>query len=203
MKPQDYTVSGIYLRGYLAGLRKLTGSQYSRLLEQCGLAQYKDKYPPASTEIVAKGSQLICLGQAVTRFLDADLFDLFQRNLGREFGKNVANNLLIQAEVQKIGPISGRAELMQVLKLFRQINQSAVSEVITFTEAENDTVEMIYQGCVYCAGRSKLEKPGCVGVGAFHKEMLFGLTHQRYQIDEVHCGAMYGEPDCHFLIRHT
>jgi hypothetical protein len=74
MRAEDYNVTGVYLRGFLSGLRKISGKSYAQLLEGAGLAQFEAKYPPLSTQVVAKGSQLIKLFQLVREFLGEDGF---------------------------------------------------------------------------------------------------------------------------------
>jgi predicted hydrocarbon binding protein len=202
MGPEDYNVSGVYLRGYLAGLRKLTGHQYPRLLAQAGLSQYLQKYPPADLSIVAKGRQLIALNKAVNQAISDDLFDLFSRNLGREFGRATASNPVYQATAQAAGPVTDQASLRRLMEKVIPLNLGTMNEQVSLAQpSDTDGLLLIYEGCIYCSHRSKTEKPACHGVGAYYKELLLVLTGQRFQVEEITCGATSDSHDCHFLMR--
>ena len=202
MGPEDYNVSGVYLRGYLAGLRKLTGYQYARLLTQAGLSQFIQKYPPTDLTPVAKGQQLIALNKAVNQAINDDLFDLFSRNLGREFGRSAAANPVYQAAAQEAGPITDPASFRRLLEKIIPLNLGTMNEPVSLEQnSSSDGLILIYQGCIYCSHRTKTEKPACSGVSAYYKELLLALTGQRFQVDEVSCGATSDSRDCHFLLR--
>jgi predicted hydrocarbon binding protein len=202
MGAENYNISAAYLRGYLSGLRKISGPQYIRLLEHCGLSKYAEKYPPPSLEIIAKGSTIICLRQAVSDILGNDLFNLFLRNLGREFARNVASYPGLKDKVEKLGPISTRAQLIKLFDLFGEVTSQTAEEQIRHEIAPDaDGVYLTYHDCLHCAAqRGKVDSPACIGIVSYQKELLYNLTGQRFQTEEVHCGAMYNEPDCRFLI---
>lgn len=204
MGPEDYNVSGIYLRGYLAGLRKLTGYQYARLLTQAGLGQFIQKYPPADLSPVAKGQQLIALNRAVNQTISDDLFDLFLRNLGREFGRSTASNPTYQAAVQEVGPITDHTSFCRLLEKIVALNLGTMNEPVSLEQTSAaDSLLLVYKNCIYCSHRTKTEKPACSGVSAYYKELLLALTGQRFPVDEVLCGATSESHDCHFLLRRT
>ncbi len=90
MSVKNYQVTGLYLRGVLAGLRKITGQHYPTLLERCGLGQFSQKYPPPTLEIVATSEQLFKLLQLVYELVGPVVFNFFYTNLGRGFGQAMA-----------------------------------------------------------------------------------------------------------------
>ncbi len=202
MSAEEYDISGTYLRGYLAGLRKITGAQYPKLLEQAGFSQFTEHYPAATFQPVIKGAQLIQLNQLIAQTLGDDLFNLFQRNLGREFGKYAAAASNALTGYQPLKTASGSTDLISLLQAIVRVNQRSTNEIIEVQPDPNsDQVLLIYHNCLYCAGRVSLEKPGCPSIVAFYKELLQSLTGQRVTLTETRCGAMHGEPDCYFTVK--
>src|SRR4051812_10579021 len=134
MLAEDYEISGLYLRGYLAGLRRLTGNQYPRLLEMAGLGQYSLKYPPPTVEIIAKGKNLIALNQAVRQVIGSEAFNLFLLNLGREFGRAAAEVESLQKAVAEIGAVRDRANFSRILERVVALTRNTINENIEIRE---------------------------------------------------------------------
>lgn len=203
MRAETYEIAGVYLRIYLAGLRKISGPQYANLLKGAGLEQYGEKYPAPDFNVAAKGSQLIELNRAVLEMLGEELYSLFLRNLGREFGRNLANLPHFADLAQKPGFLTDQAGLFELAKVHSKLsNATAKGELITcWTGQDAKEVLTVYQDCLHCAHRTKIDKPCCFGVVAQYKELLYNLTKTHYGVEETRCGPMHGEQDCHFTLR--
>ncbi len=202
MSASDYNVTNVFLRGYLAGMRHVTGGQYSRLLESGGLSQWSQSYPPANLEVAVKGSHLVRLNTLIEEAISPDLFSLFLRNLGREFGRTTAGFPGLKASVDELGPVKTYPALLEVIKLIVQLNHQSIEEHIelALTPAA-DGLLLIYHDCLWCSDHSPSQQPICLIIVSFYKELLYGLLRHRYNIEETSCRAVTGQGDCHILIQ--
>ena len=202
MRAEDYNVTGVYLRGFLSGLRKISGKSYAQLLEGAGLAQFEAKYPPLSTQVVAKGSQLIKLFQLVREFLGEDGFSLFMRNLGRELAHNAATFPLFINLATNIKRETPQAEIEEWLEeLISNVNRSINHDVVISTGDKPNELKISYPQCIYCAGQAPFNRPACLLVPSFYRQLILELTGISCQFDETRCGAMHGEDTCYYVLR--
>lgn len=203
---EDYKISAAFLRGYLAGLRKVAGTPYPKLLEKSGLGQYIHKYPPLSLEQVATGKELILLQQEALKILGADLFQLFLKNVGREYGKTAAKYPYIIEHFSKLEKIKTPEEFLNAINIFVQASQTALSAPMeTQLSKDGKNVIMTYVNCMLCAGLAteNPDRPFCGFMEASTKETLQIVLKVRLQVQEIRCAAMHrqtGETDCQFLI---
>ncbi len=203
MNAENYNVSAIYLRGYLAALRRVSGNQYVRLIKQGGLEQYADKYPPPSLEVVAKGGQLIAVDRAVLLTIGRELADLFQRNLSREFARDfcaIPGNKEEFAQILQAATSTQQLMLEVSLRLSTKIKRYMSEDISVQSGPNQDTIILTYRDSIYCAHLDKAEQPACVSVVIYWKEALLQLTGKRFQIKEVLCSKVSGGRDCNFLI---
>lgn len=216
---QDYNISSLYLRGYLAGLRKITGSQYARLLEQVGLGKFTHRYPLSDFKPAAKGEQFIKLNLLMTEFLDGNFQELFLRNLGREFAKSVSTSPYLQEELKKVGSLTEPEHFHRALEIVNRLNRLSIEQEIGFAEP-NDPIALeaitnsrtggevvVFKNCLYCAHLESPEKASCVSVVSYYKEIMAimatmtGTRGIRFQCEEILCAAKDHHTDCYFLVR--
>jgi predicted hydrocarbon binding protein len=200
MSARDYKISGVYLRGVLSGLRKITGQQYPTLLEKVGLGHFSKKYPPASLETVATGAQLIDMLQAVRDLIGPVVFKFFYSNLGRGFGQAMAT--LPQLQPKKLEFANSQIGLLELVTFIDEFHYQAMGgQIETLPEPGSDKLTLIFRDCIYCAGHPLSGVPVCVNVPAMYKQLLLELTGKRFQITETRCGAMEGGTDCYFELK--
>lgn len=201
MKAADYSITGLYLRNFLSGLRTTSGSHYERLLEQSGLGQFSQKYPPPTTQVVAKGRQLITLIKLIDETLGGG-FELFSHNHSRHYARNSAQVAAYREGVGAIGDVAEYDNLARLIELSVKINSQTIDEVILIEKVENPkALKLIYKECLYCAERGPLTRPSCNMISVFYRQLVLDLTGRRWQMEETFCGAMHGKPDCHFLMQ--
>jgi predicted hydrocarbon binding protein len=201
MKARDYNVSGLYLRQYLTSLRKICGPQYPRLLERVGLGQYVDKYPPPTTEVAAKGAQLIELYRSVEAQIGTDLFHLFTSNLGREFGHNMSKVELLKGLATTAQANPTQANLIALINKVSELNYATLNEKVEVQAGQQaNEIIIIYRECVTCAERPA-SQPACVGLVAFYKQLLLDLAKIKVHVEEIRCGAVTGEFDCFISVQ--
>lgn len=226
---KDYKISGLYLRAHLASLRKVTGNQYPRLLEQAGLAQYITKYPLPDFNCAAKGSQFIELYTRIKEFLQPSLYDLFQKNIGREFARAVCTNRYITDRLPEIGAMSEPSNIIKMFGVLNTVNDKLIDQqirVVTasdkisplvlkkITEKGEKAVVVTFKNCLYCAFVDYSEgqaagKPSCQTIVHYYKELfpqlssLAGFPRLRFQVEEIFCAAQQGSPhtDCFFAVQ--
>lgn len=216
---KDYTISNLYLRGYLAGLRKITGSQYPRLLEQVGLGQFSYHYPLNDLRPAAKGLQFMRLNALVGEVLDPNFQELFLKNLGREFARTVATAPYIQKELDKIDSLNEPENIRKAIEICSRFNSMNIEQEICFASEDDPIakealeqspsggVVIIFKNCLYCAHLEHSPKPACSGVSSYFKEIIpmmassRGVRGLRFQCDEILCAAKDEHTDCYFLIR--
>jgi predicted hydrocarbon binding protein len=199
-----YKVSGLYLRGVLSGLRKISGQKYESLLEQAGLSQFSQKYPAHTLETVATGTQLIRLLELIIDLVGADVFNLLYTNLGRGFGQALATFPQFHEIAQSDEYATFQMKLNHLLESIAELhNQALGGKIETKIEAEPNTFRLIFHDCFYCLHTQKATKPACVNVPAMYKQVLLELTKLRFNVEEVKCGAVTGEPDCHFILKYN
>jgi len=200
MSAKEYNISGVYLRGVLAGLRKITGQQYTVLLEKVGLGHFSQKYPPATFETVATGAQLIEMLQAVRDLTGPVVFKFFYSNLGRGFGQAMAT--LPQLQPKKEAYAKSQISLLELITFIDDFHyQTTGGRIETISEAGSSKLTLVFRDCIYCAGHHHSEVPVCVNVPAMYKQLLLEVTGKRYQVTEIRCGAMEGGTDCYFQIQ--
>lgn len=200
MSARDYKISGVYLRGVLSGLRKITGQQYSALLEKVGLGHFSQRYPPATFETVASGAQLIDMLQAVRDLIGPVVFKFFYSNLGRGFGQAMAT--LPQLQPRKAEFANSQIGLLELVTFIDDFHYQAMGgRIETVPEPGSDKLMLIFRDCIYCAGHPPSGVPVCVNVPAMYKQLLLELTGKRFQVTETYCGAMEGSPDCYFELK--
>jgi predicted hydrocarbon binding protein len=202
MSADNYNVTGIYLRGFLAGLRKISGKTYSQLLEQAGLGQFQTKYPPADIQVVAKGSQLINLFTVVRQFLGEDGYNLFMRNLGREMAQHTTPFPMFKTLATNITRQTPQDEFREWLELLvLTVNQTINHQVSVAKGDQPNQLKISYPQCIYCTGQGIFTRPSCPLVPTFYRQLISNLTSISCQLEETHCGAMYvGEDTCHYLL---
>ena len=204
MKAKDYSISGIYMRGYLASLRNIVGNQYGRLLKQAGLEQYTEKYPPFTREIAARGYHIMALEKAVSEAISVDLYLLYQRNLGREFARNTAIVPGLKEKIATLRSATGSdpALVLQTVEAVIALRKEHIDEDITCLPATTGQgVVIFYKQCVQCAHIEQSEKPVCTVIATFYKELLFQLLGKRFQVDEIRCGPVFHDHECQFLVQ--
>lgn len=205
MKAEDYQISSLYLRGILAGLRHNAGSQYSRLLKEAGLSQYIDLYPPPTLEKISTGAELIRLHTVVREKMSPELYNLFIRNLGREFARTVAALPQLKEPIAQLKSSSSNniEAAYKAGKLLILIKDQATTEQIECqVSPDNTTVWIIYRTCLQCKySYCEPNKPCCLGVVVFLKELFLQFTGRRFQIEEIRCGSITGDGDCYVQIR--
>ncbi len=203
MQAQDFGIRSVYLRGYLAGIRKITGAQYPRLLENCNLGQYSNRYPPLSMEVVATGEQLVQLSGQIYKALSSDMYLLFLRNFGRSFAQSAATLPGLKEKVEGFLPVKSQSALQGVLKLaISRVGGLTVGEEIVVSEIQPaEGVEIVFRNCLHAEINRALGLTECTIILSFYKELLYRLTGQRFTVTETSCGAASGGPDCFFLIK--
>jgi predicted hydrocarbon binding protein len=201
MNGENYQVSGLYLRGALAGLRKITGKQYPTLLEQAGLSHFSQKYPPPTFETVATYEQLIKLVEAIQRVSGPVVFNLFFTNLGRGFGQAMAPLPELQAIAHSGKFPSTQARITQLVKTIGELHYKAIGGLVETSEVEPNILKITYYNCLYCVTFSKAEKPVCVNVPALYKQIILDVLNVHCQMDEIQCGAVAGDRNCHFRLK--
>lgn len=201
MRAIDYKVSGLYLRGVLAGLRKITGQHYTRILEQAKLGRFSQKYPPPTLEVVATGEHLIQLMRLVRELVGPVVFNLFYTNLGRGFGQAMATLPLLREKSQALASSPNR--IPQLVEFIGELHYQALGEKVdTLPGPTPGSLELIYRDCIYCAVQEQAEAPVCVNIPGLYKQLLLDLTGKRCQIEETTCAAVIGGTDCHFLLHY-
>lgn len=217
---KDYNISSAYLRAYLMTMRKVTGAQYPRLLEKAGLSEYAEKDPPIDYKPAAKGDNFMRLIQQITQTLDPELYELFQKNVGREFARAVIANPRIQAEIQKIGAYTDPANLELLMNTLISFNNQTIDQKVSIGSPENPIVSkaltgvksgvvLLYKNCIYCAHLETADKPMCQSVVNYYKEIIgllpsiIGSGSLRLTVDEIYCAAKEHSTDCYFLIKRS
>ncbi len=199
MQANNFNVSGLYLRGVLAGLRRITGQQYSGLLEQSGLGQFSQKYPAATLQTVATGKQLITLMGLVRELVGPVVFNLFFTNLGRNFGHVMATLPQLQAKSVELAASPDR--IVRLVETIGELHYLALGgKVETIMGATRTSLVIVYHDCIYCTAYSQAQAPVCVNIPGLYKQLLFELTGKRCQVEETKCAAMVGGKDCFFLL---
>jgi predicted hydrocarbon binding protein len=202
MSEENYQVSGLYLRGALAGLRKITGRQYPTLLERAGLSRYSEKYPPATLEKVASYDQLIKLLEAIKVVAGPVVFNLFFTNLGRGFGQAMATLPQLQSIANLESFNSQSARIKRLVESIGELHYNAVGGLVTTKEIELNTLNITYYNCIYCVTFSQAEKPVCVNIPALYKQLLWDIMRVNLQMEETHCGAVTHERNCQFRLKY-
>jgi predicted hydrocarbon binding protein len=199
---EDYNVTGIYLRGFLASLRKISGKNYSQLLEEAGLQEFQTKYPAADEQVVANGAQLTSLFRLVRHFLGADGYSLFMRNLGREFAHNAATFPVLKILSNNVNRNMTQAEFVQWVTRTVNIVNKTINHVVRIEPGANpNEIKIIYPYCIYCMGQTGFTKPGCPLISTFYRQVILELTGISCQMDEVRCGAMHDDDSCQYILR--
>jgi predicted hydrocarbon binding protein len=215
---QDYNISAAFMRAYLAALRHVTGSQYEKLLEYAGLGRYSQKYPPATTEIITRGANIIRLNQTIYEHLDATIYELFQKNQGREFAKPVASSPVILEAMAKISSLAEPANVLKLIQTFYAYSQATTDFKVVVSDQTDPIVAnalanapagslvVNYQHCLFCAHLDKADKPACLNIVSMLKELLTlsvratGGRAVRFNCEEIRCAAASDSTDCYFLI---
>jgi predicted hydrocarbon binding protein len=217
---QDYNISAAFMRAYLAGLRHVTGSQYEKLLENAGLNRYSQKYPPATTEIITRGANIIRLNQTIYEHLDPTIYELFQKNLGREFAKPMTNSSVMQEALAKTGSLAEPSNVLKLLQTFIGYSQATTDFRVVLAGHDDPLVAkvladtpgslvLVYQHCLFCAHLEKVDKSVCLSIVAMLKEFLnlsaraSGARAVRFNCEEIRCAAATDSTDCYFLITRT
>lgn len=203
MQLEEIRISGLYLRGYLAGLRKITGNQYAKVMTKAGLREYLNKYPPSVDAPVATARHLLNLHEAIAEYISPELHDMFLRNLGRSFAQNAVNTPGLREAILKLGPVSTDAQVFgRALHIMAKIMDKTVmdGDVLMQTAPDGKGWLLTYTNCLNCVNQSRCnEKGGCTAIPAFYKELIQSLTGVRVQVDEVECGVA-AERTCRYLI---
>lgn len=193
----NYKVSGLYLRGVLAGLRKITGQHYSPMLHQAGLSHFSQKYPEPTLQTAANGDQLINLLKLVRELTGPVVFNLFLANLGRGFAQAMATLPQLQAKSKEL--TNSQSQIPLLVEYIGELHFLAVGgRVETVKGIESDSLTIIYRDCIYCAGNELSPDPICANIPALYKQLLLELTGKRCQVSEIRCAAAQGEQDCYF-----
>lgn len=215
---QDYNISAAFMRAYLASLRHVTGRQYEKLLDQADLSRYSQRYPPTTTEIITRGANIIQLNLTVYEHLDATIYELFLKNMGREFAKSVATSPVIKEALAKIGSLAEPANVMKLIQTFYAYSKATTDfkigisdqadPIVTNALAKAPAGSLIvnYQHCLFCAHLAKADKSVCLSVVTMIKEFLTlctrtsGTRGVRFNCEEIRCAAATDSTDCYFLI---
>lgn len=203
MQLKEVRISGLYLRGYLAGLRKITGNQYPKMLTLAGLGQFAEKYPPAVDAPVASAYNLACLHQVIADYISPELHDMFLRNLGRSFAQNAINTPGLREAVTKIGAVREDIKLFEeALQVIARVIDKTVLDgrVLLEKDPEEKGWLFIYTNCLNCVNQSRCgEVATCTAIPAFYKELIPNLTGVRVQVEEVKCGST-SDNSCEYLV---
>jgi predicted hydrocarbon binding protein len=215
---RDYNISAAFMRAYLAALRHVTGSQYEKLLEQAGLSRYSQKYPPATTEVITRGANIILLNKTIYEHLDSTLYELFLKNQGREFAKPVVVAPVIQEALPQIGSLTDPANILKLIKVFFAYSEATTDFKVgvsdqsdpfiasSLASAPAGSLVVVYRHCLFCAHLDKAAKPACLSIVAMLKELLTlcakanGSRAVRFNCEEIRCAAATDSTDCYFLI---
>lgn len=207
------------MRAYLSTLRKVTGSQYPRLLEKAGLAEYIEKYPAFDPRPVATGAQFMQLLTIFRDSLEPALYELLQKNMGREFARAVTSGPVIQKEVQKLGSLAELENFQQAVDIIVRFNNATIDQKAyagtpddalvrrALAECPKGGAVIIYKNCLYCAHHDTTEKMACLTVATYLKEVFNIMTtfnnssNFRVQTEEIYCAAQENSTDCYFLIK--
>ena len=204
IKAEDYKVSGNFLRGFLAALRRVNSAEYVRFLQAAGLERFATRYPPANLETVAKGSEFIKLLEVVRQNFNAGFYRLFMRNLGRELGTVYSDYLHLETTVAGLDQFSASTPLIELIPAVVGLNYQVISESITIEEGTDpNMVYLTYTDCIYCAEHPKTDQPVCAMLNAFYRTLLNRITGNEYYIQEIECGAITGTRNCRFLLHQT
>lgn len=203
---EDCEISGVWLRGFLAGLRKVSGASYPRLLEKSGLSRFATKYPPLDLTIVANGREIILLQQEIITLLGLDIYQLFLKNLGRQTGKNTATYPPLIEAFQKARPFNTIEDLKRAVELYIKIVQTILTyECSLEINQAPKGILLAHHNCLLCAGLSitNIQRPFCSFSEVSIKEILQALANPRIKVEEVRCALMHPEnkdSTCKYLI---
>jgi predicted hydrocarbon binding protein len=93
-------------------------------------------------------------------------------------------------------------DFMKWLQRNMLIVNRLINHDITIARGDNpNELKISHPQCIYCAGQGLLTRPACLLVPTFYRQAILELTGISCRMDEVRCGAMYGEDTCHYVLR--
>lgn len=110
---------------------------------------------------------------------------------------------LPQLQAKSAELIDSPDRIPQLVELIGNLHRQAIgTPVENLSGPEPRSLSIIYRDCIYCVGQSHVQNPVCANIPALYKQLIFELTGKRCQVSETCCGAVEGEPDCHFVLKY-
>lgn len=186
----DHPVSNGLLRVNLQAIKRISGANYPRLLEQAGLQRYATDLPPVDDNPACTADEYSRLPAGVFAMLGEPLTRLFLRNAGTAMVERTLLDPRMAALAQHIAGLPPEARLGTFISHLARIVDRTWAPTASAEDAE--AYYIITTNCSTCRRLRNLTAPVCATSEALYAGQAHSVLGRRIHVAEVECLATGG-----------